>query len=62
MAPGYNHDNIIVRSWCDPNAGTCEGMRYQTADGRVWKEAWFPQRGTGVTVGEIIGSQIIETP
>jgi len=63
MAPTDNRSNEIVREWYDPNAGTAEGRKVQTRDGRIWSE--LPQnyttsseQVTGVTRGEKRGNRI----
>lgn len=49
----------IVRSWSDPNGPTGESSRYETEDGRVWKDHYGPETTiTGVEYRDIKGGEM----
>jgi len=54
----HNDPNHIVRSFVIPNASTTEGMSYQTADGRVWRETWNTNCGTAQTLGRVRDNRV----
>lgn len=49
----------IVHSWSDPNGPTGEGGRYETEDGRVWKDHYGPETTiTGVEYRDVHGGEM----
>lgn len=53
-----NDPNRIVRSFLRPNAPTAEGMCYETADGRVWRETMSRSAGTAETIARLRNGRV----
>lgn len=58
ITDSHNDPNHIVRSFVSLNAPTTEGMSYQTADGRVWRETWNTNCGTVQTLGRVRDNRV----
>jgi hypothetical protein len=60
MAPGGSGGTRIARTWTEMDAPTCEGDRYETEDGRIWKRTYDRNPlGTGDERGRIVGDRIM---